>query len=48
MVSDQAVAILFLVYLVLPVVAFFLWWLAGWFRRKVFKKGGEPSESEET
>ena len=46
MASDQTVAIWFLVYLALPVIAFFFWWLAGWVRRKILKKGGEEADAE--
>lgn len=47
MVSDASVALLFLSYLLAPLLLLFVWWLAGWFRRKVLKKGETEDEAGE-
>lgn len=48
MVSNETIALLFFVYLLIPVVAYFAWVLFVWVRRRVFKKGldeeGEGAE----
>jgi len=44
--SDEQVAIVFLTYLVLPVVAFLIYWLVGFIRRRILKKGGDEAAQE--
>lgn len=41
MAQDDNIALLFLAYLVLPIVILLLVWLVSFVRRRVFKKGGE-------
>lgn len=46
--AHEPVAWVFLSYLAIPVVAWFVFWFAGFILRKVFKKGGadQPAEGE--
>jgi hypothetical protein len=44
---DQQVALVFLVYLVLPLLAFLVYWIVGFVRRRFLKKGvGDPAAQE--
>lgn len=45
--QDQQVALIFLGYLLVPVVLFFLYWFVGFIRRRVLKKGGGDEASNE-
>ena len=44
--KDQQVATIFLVYLVLPLLAFVVYWLVGFIRRRILKKGGDEAAQE--
>lgn len=48
MVSQTAVAWAFLGYLLAPVVILFLFWLAGWIRRRFFHAGEEAADDRES
>lgn len=45
--QDQQVAIVFLVYLVLPLLAFLVYWLVGVIRRRFLKKGVGDEAAQE-
>lgn len=47
MVSENQIAWIFLGYLLVPIVLLFLWWLAGWVYRKVFRKRGGEEQGVE-
>lgn len=45
---EQVMALVFLGYLLVPVLFLFVWWLVGWVRRKLSKKGEDLGESRES
>lgn len=44
--GDEQIAIWFLVYLLIPLLAFLIYWAVGYIRRRVLKKGGDEAARE--
>jgi ABC-type nitrate/sulfonate/bicarbonate transport system permease component len=44
---DEQIATVFLVYLVLPLLAFLVYWIVGLVRRRILKKGGGDEAAQE-